>query len=388
MTTTIDFTTLRRACVVALQNSGQFGADWVRDAVGTVPREAFAPSRVWLSDKGQGQDGLYPLVDRDTDPAAWARAVYRHDQALITQVDDGVGAEAPASAKDRWLSSSLSSLRVVARQLSHLGLEPGHKVLHIGTGTGYDCALLAHRTEARRVTTLEIDPALAARARRNLSDAGLPDVRVIHGDGEHGWPPGAPYDRVLATASAMRVPWAWVRQTAPGGVILTPYRGLALPRLTVADDRGSATGPVVDAMSFMTLRGQRGTGRPDMRETIDATLPEAERRRTDTDLAPLDGELAAEFLFHVLVPDVAVAFGKSTWWFEAKDGASWAAWKQDGRGRQWGGRRLLDEAEAAVAAWSEAGRPALTDLGVTVTRAGDRIWAGTPEGPSWPVPGR
>ncbi len=384
MTAGADYEKLRRRCAEALDESGQFGALWVREAFEAVAREAFVPSRVRIS--GRGDDSGQPLIDRDTDPDAWAQAVYVHDRALITQLDDGTTAlEAGAAGR---FSSSLSSLRVVVRQLSHLDLEPGHKVLHIGTGSGYDSALLAERADPADIVTVEVDPTVAAMARRNLDAAGYGRIRTVVHDGEQGWPDRAPYDRVLATASANRIPWLWVAQTAPGGVIVTPYRGLALLRLVVADDGQSACGPVVDEMAFMVLRGQRDEELTDIGPIVRATRGEGARVRTEADLSALDGELGAEFLFHILVPGAVIRFGEAMWWFQTRDGSSWAGLKKDGRGRQWGPRRLLDEAESAVTAWTEAGAPRLTELGVTVRPEGDRVWAGSADGPSWPVPTR
>ncbi|MGI5530372.1 methyltransferase domain-containing protein [Streptomyces syringium] len=378
MTTTCDYTTLRHNCAEALAADRQFGAPWIRDVFEAVSRETFVPSRFCIRE----EDGTYPVVSRATDPEAWARAVYTHDRALITQFDDG---DTPGGQAARGrLSSSLSSLRVVVRQLSHLDPQPGRRGLHIGTGSGYDSALLAERVGARNVITIEVDHRLAADARRALDTAGYGDVQTVVGDGEHGWPPGAPYSWVLSTASAMRIPWAWIEQTAPGGVIVTPYRGLALVRLVVADDGASASGPIADAMAFMPLRGQRGRDVVDIRPVIDATMPRAERLSTTVDLSALGENLGAELLFHVLVPGVHIRFGE-TWWFQSRDASAWAAWKPTGRGRQWGPRRLLDEAEAAVTVWRKTGEPDLTDLGVTVRPGEERLWAGRSDGPSWLV---
>ncbi|GGX90000.1 methyltransferase domain-containing protein [Streptomyces hiroshimensis] len=377
-----DYTALRRRCADALQAEDQFGAPWVREVFEKVERERFAPARIRVSDPGG--NGGQEVIDYATDARAWANAVYAPDRSLITQLDDGATLLEPG-APGRF-TSSLSAPRVVVRQLCHLDLRPRHRVLHIGTGSGYDSALIAERTGARNLFTLEVDDRLAATARRNLDTAGYPDVQAVAGDGEQGWPAGAPYDRVLCTASANRVPRAWIEQTRPGGVILTPYRGLALPRLVVADDGKTASGPIVDAMSFMVLRGQRGTEAADLRPVVKATLSESERVRTDADLSPVKTELGAEFLYHVLVPGTRLVFGEETWWLEARDGSSWAAWKPDGRGRQWGTRRLLTEAAEALTAWKAAGAPGLTALGLTVDAGGDRVWAHEPDGPSWPVP--
>jgi hypothetical protein len=113
---------------------------------------------------------------------------------------------------------------------------------------------------AENVTTVEVDPGLAEHARRRLADAGI-SLTVIIGDGAAGYRRNALYDRVIATATVRRIPPAWVAQTRPGGIILTPWGTAfdpgALLRLTVDAD-GTASGPFVDnTIAFMWLRRQR-----------------------------------------------------------------------------------------------------------------------------------
>ncbi len=125
------------------------------------------------------------------------------------------------------------------------------------TRTGYNAALLAHRLGAQNVTTIEVDAAQAARAGGALADAGYAGVTVVTGDGAHGYPPRAPYDRILSTAAVGQVPAAWVEQTRPGGRVVTPwgtaYLNGALLALTVGADN-TATGRLVDNVAFMCCR--------------------------------------------------------------------------------------------------------------------------------------
>ncbi|MFD7091254.1 methyltransferase domain-containing protein [Streptomyces sp. NPDC059896] len=120
--------------------------------------------------------------------------------------------------------------------LGDLDVEVGMTVREIGTGTGYNAGLLAHRLGDANVTTVEVDGGVAARARRVLRDAGL-RPRVLHADGAEESPPAERYDRLIATCSVLRVPGAWIRQCRPGGVIVTPVSTLfgdgAIARLVV-----------------------------------------------------------------------------------------------------------------------------------------------------------
>ncbi|MGH3935068.1 MAG: methyltransferase domain-containing protein, partial [Pseudonocardiaceae bacterium] len=144
--------------------------------------------------------------------------------------------------------------------LTALNVAPGMTVCEIGTGTGYNAALLAHRLGARSVTTIEVDSQIAARACQALRHAGYDGVTTVTGDGSDGYSLRAPYDRVLATCAAYRLPYQWVAQTRPGGQVVTPwetpYGAGGLLSLTVSDD-GTATGEIVDNVAFMWLRGQR-----------------------------------------------------------------------------------------------------------------------------------
>jgi protein-L-isoaspartate(D-aspartate) O-methyltransferase len=103
--------------------------------------------------------------------------------------------------------------------LESLAVAPGQRVLEIGTGTGYNAALLAVLVGAGgRVVTVELEADLAARAARGVT----PDVEVVAGDGRLGYPPAAPYDRIVVTAGAGRVLPAWEEQLADGGRLVVP----------------------------------------------------------------------------------------------------------------------------------------------------------------------
>ena len=108
----------------------------------------------------------------------------------------------------------------MALMLEALEIDDGQTVLEIGTGTGYNAALLSHRLGSGRVTTVEVDPAVAEAARLALLAGGYTPTLVV-GDGVAGHPDGAPYDRIVATCSAATIPPPWVAQLRPGGMLLT-----------------------------------------------------------------------------------------------------------------------------------------------------------------------
>jgi protein-L-isoaspartate(D-aspartate) O-methyltransferase len=143
-------------------------------------------------------------------PSVPPEKVYR-DEAILTKVEEKV----PLS------SSSQPSL--MAMMLEQLGLEPGERVLEIGTATGYNAALMAHIVgPSGHVVTIDIDEDLVEGAREHLATAGYPDVEVICRDGGYGWPGGAPYDKIILTVGSWDIAPAWIEQLAPGGRLVIP----------------------------------------------------------------------------------------------------------------------------------------------------------------------
>ncbi|MBW1596490.1 methyltransferase domain-containing protein [Streptomyces sp. JJ38] len=345
-------------------NEGCWPTDspWVRAAMDTAPRHRFAPERVWEWEATQ-----WVPVDRSLSPERWAAAVYGGPyDSTVTQVEDGLP------------SSSLSCPSVVADMLDSLVVEPGHLVLELGTGSGWNAALLALRAGSDRVTSVEVDPRLAAEAAKRLTDAGL-GVTVQAGDGALGWPDGAPYDRLIATYAVDRVPWAWVRQTRPGGRIVTPWGRLGHVALTVAEDGGSASGWVQGLATFMPSRGvDQGRAFHEVRRRAEEAGTEEPFARS---AAPLS-DPSLQFALRVQLPDVRVATrsaGKlGTAWLH--DGhTSWALLTDHPDGRttvaHGGPRRLDTEVTLGWDRWEREGSPSLYDFGMTRTEHDQWIWS-------------
>lgn len=228
------------------------------DAIASVPRESFIPEEIFIRD---GAGWLVPLRRAD-DPDRWSGQV-EADAPVVTRVgpDPSLPAEVcdPETGKGMVSTGSSSAPFVMARLIEAMELEHGMRVLEIGTGTGYNAAVLARLVGVENVVSVELDPGAASQAREALRSAGLP-VEVVTGDGEAGYPPGAPYDRIIVTASAHTVPYEWVRQTRPGGLILVPlaptiHPAWPLVALRVRHD-GAAQGRCVGPSPFMPLRAQ------------------------------------------------------------------------------------------------------------------------------------
>ena len=115
---------------------------------------------------------------------------------------------------------TISQPYIVGYMSELLGLQPGHKVLEIGTGSGYQAAVLS--LLARDVYSIEIVSELGAQARERLERLGYSNVHVRIGDGYKGWPEEAPFDRILLTAAPHEVPQPLLDQLAPGGRLVAP----------------------------------------------------------------------------------------------------------------------------------------------------------------------
>ncbi len=115
---------------------------------------------------------------------------------------------------------TISQPYVVAYMTEQLRVEPGHRVLEVGTGSGYQAAILSRL--AREVITIERYRTLADSARSRLATLGYNNVEVRVGDGLDGLPEQAPFDRIIVTAAAEAIPDALVEQLAEGGVMILP----------------------------------------------------------------------------------------------------------------------------------------------------------------------
>ncbi|NJE47995.1 protein-L-isoaspartate(D-aspartate) O-methyltransferase [Thermococcus sp. 9N3] len=116
---------------------------------------------------------------------------------------------------------TVSAPHMVAIMLELAELKPGMNVLEIGTGSGWNAALISELVKTD-VYTVERIPELVEFARRNLERAGVKNVHVIPGDGTLGFPPKAPYDRIIVTAGAPDIPKPLVEQLKPGGKLIIP----------------------------------------------------------------------------------------------------------------------------------------------------------------------
>lgn len=132
---------------------------------------------------------------------------------------------------------TISQPFIVAYMTAQLEIKKGTKVLEIGTGSGFQAAVLAEM--GADVYSIEIVPELAEHARKVLAAEGYADVKVLTGDGYRGWPEHAPFEAVIVTAAPPEIPQALVDQLADGGRMIVPV-GEAFQRLVLLRRKGDA----------------------------------------------------------------------------------------------------------------------------------------------------
>jgi len=152
---------------------------------------------------------------------------------------------------------TISQPYMVALMTSLLDLNPEATVLEIGTGSGYQAAILSHL--AREVHTVEIIPEVAARAQKLLTSLGYTNVFLHTGDGSFGWLESAPYDGIIVTAAAKEIPQALLDQLKPSGCLIIPTGGPSLQHIQKwTRENGEWTTENILAVSFVPLRGAEG----------------------------------------------------------------------------------------------------------------------------------
>ena len=150
---------------------------------------------------------------------------------------------------------TISQPYIVAFMTQALEIEPEHRVLEIGTGSGYQAAVLGRL--AKVVYTIEIVAPLAERARTTLGELGYRNIEVRAGNGYHGWPEHAPFDRIMVTAAPDEVPPALVQQLKVGGLMAIPV-GTAVQELRIL--RRTTTG--TETLATLPVRFVPMTGKP------------------------------------------------------------------------------------------------------------------------------
>lgn len=360
--------TTQRQLLQSLLERGALPLEW-QDAVASVDRALFIPEVIVGGDFAE-------------DPEQWLRIVYA-DGPVVTQVNDG---KPTAGDAFRLHTSSSSMPSIMLEMLGLLDVRDGHRVLEIGTGTGYNAAWLSHRLGEANVTSVELDETVLALANENLKRARFHPTTIL-GNGRDGHHRGAPYERIICTCTMRDVPQAWLEQ-CPNGRIVTPWGSSffsgSFATLDVTD--GRALGAFSGSPAFMWDRGHRGgAGR------ISDLYQGEQGEKGMTDIAPqnlIQDDPA--FFIGLSVTDVWFRWcdadddsGEATLWFFADDGTSWATVEYEPNTEryeveQYGPRALWEEVRNAFLRWHDLGKPERSRFGLTVDANGQRVWLDSP----------
>ncbi len=366
MTKPIDTASRRRALVDELKRQGALRSPHWISAFVAVAREQFVDTFTVPS-----SDGLKTYDLAVPEQVSTALDAIYSTSSLLTQFD--AGGTATSSSTDPVL---------MALMLEQLDAHPGHAVMEVGTGTGYNAALLAHALGNERVFTIDIDPTLTEAASTAVRATGHAPT-VVTGDGTQGIPEHTPYDRVIVTCGMDRVPTAWIDQTRPGGILLVNL-GFALARLTVTDT-GTACGPFTDPAAFMLRRTSTRDRNTTAADVLTATDSPGYDRHT-VNVATLDEPVLVS-LRSLLLPSLRIV-NSSTGHrrlYDVHSGA-WCRVSTPENDRVSvtadtdAGHDLWTQLIQLADLWATHGTPSINRFGLTVASDGThQLWLDTPE---------
>jgi methyltransferase of ATP-grasp peptide maturase system len=375
---TDDWVRLAHGLAAELAAEGTARTPAWRAAVEAVPRHEFVPHYFTQDETGR----WHRVSVHDPD---WLHTVYSNT-TLITALS-GPG-------EPQFVVSSSTQPGLMVRMLEALGIMPGHRVLEIGTGTGYNAALLCHYLGDGSVYSIDIEANLVDRARDRLATLGYHPT-LITGDGARGVPEHSPYDRILATCSVPAVPSAWAAQTTDGALVLVDVKiGPNLGTLALLRKSGHLLqGRFLPQWAgFMPLRSPGATpaGRPRAGRVVEGT--------TTIDPQPWNN-LVVWFLARFHQPG-GLTFGytldehtrRPTATFLTSADGSWCEIEHEAHAgirqvRQAGPHRLWDAVETAQQLWNDAGRPGWDRFGLTVGPDRQCVWLDDPgSAHGWDLP--
>lgn len=384
-----DSASLRRALADQLEQGGVLKTPAWRKAIEAVPRELFLSS--FFRD-APGPSGItqYIPVTQGTPEDERLALVYQNE-TWVTQLDGHLTADAAGGPVTGFPTSSSTMPSTVVGMLESLAVDDGMNVLEIGTGTGYSTGLMCHRLGEDKVTSVEVDHAVSERADAALEDAGY-STWTVTGDGLLGHPRRAPYDRTIATCALRRIPYAWVRQTKPGGIILATVGpsawsyGTGLAKLTVKDD-GSAVGRIIDRTSFMPARAEAAVP---LSGDLSARAAYADTERK-TSLSPdVLNDWMPAFLTQLAAPGTQLVravsdSGETVYLFDPgrEAFAALTAVGDEWNVRQGGPVAIWDAIESALTVWRNAGEPDITSVRMEVTPEAHAYWIGDKPALRW-----
>ncbi|MFD7013757.1 methyltransferase domain-containing protein [Streptomyces sp. NPDC059928] len=359
-------------------------ARWA-DAFATVPRHVFVPR--WYEQE-TNDEGITVWRVQSTAHADQLPRVYR-DVTLVTTLDPDTEEQVDTGAWTGIPTSSSTMPSLMANMLEDLNIEDGHRVLEVGTGTGYNTALLCARLGEDLVYSIDVDSTLVQVAQLRLAElAYMPNLSA--GDGQDGYPGATSFDRIVATCSVPRIPPAWIEQTRPDGIVLADINlGIegGLVRLAVDADQRAFGHFTASGGRFMPARSNADTY---PRRSRAPYAPETSTRLSTVTAADIRGNYPLRLLLALELPGTELVYhsddatGALSLQLQRPDG-SWARTPMAGEAivTHGGDPDLWQAVEQAWRWWTQQGRPAQDRFGYAREPEGAvRIWH-APTGRRW-----
>ncbi|GAB3554638.1 protein-L-isoaspartate O-methyltransferase [Actinopolyspora lacussalsi] len=370
-----DWTWRAERLAAELETRGDLTDPRWKTAVAAVPRHVLVPE-AYQQDTGGAWHHL------TTDSGKGLELAYS-PTTLVTVLDE----------RDHPLSSGTKP-DLIVRMLETLDIDDEHRVLAIGTGTGYTTALLCHRLGDRNVRSVDIEPRLVDTARDRLAGLGYHPALACR-DGVGGLPEHAPYERIIATCSVSRVPWSWAEQLTVGGVALVNVKpniqaGNLVPLRRYPE---RLEGRFTDRWAaFVPLRHHTHEQTPPTPRS-NAQDAEPRTRTTTTPPSPWWDNTVVWLLaqFHGIPDGVTIGMRldpntrqPTAATMTAPDGSTAdIGLTASGSGRyevtETGPTSLWEPVERAHRTWLTHGKPDWTRLGITATEYEQRLWIDQPD---------
>ena len=362
---------LRHRLAQQIADEGSVRSPQWRDAIEKVPRHAFVPEFFTRVEDVAGPTLWDPVDPQRSGVRRWLDLAYT-DSSHVTQLDGHIAPSDVASAVNGTPSSSSTLPSLVVQMWEDLDVRDGDQVLEVGTGTGYSTALGCHRLGDENITSIEVDPTVAAKARDALDRVGY-HPHLVTGDGLDGVLEGAPYDRIIATCGLRNVPPAWIAQAHPGTVILVTLSGwlggTGLAKLTVTGDCSAEGSFLPGYVSFMPARAH--ASQPAIIPVFADGLPSRSTAFGPDVIssygpAQMVAQLAvpsAQYLQLIVddgLPEHLVVQDDDSYAVFTGEPGNWAV-------QQGGPEQLWDKVEHAIARWHASGEPNLETFRITVT---------------------
>ncbi len=348
-------------------------------AFSVIPRHPFV-DHYYLHEGGGSR--LWTKHEQD-DSAGWYEHIYS-DEALITQVDQ----------YGRTLSSS-SQPGVMACMLQALDMQPGMRVLEIGTGSGYNAAILAHLAgDPGLITTIDIDADLIEQAKHVLPQVIGEGMTIAQADGNSGYEAHAPYDRIILTASTPALPAALLKQLAPDGIlvgILQPKFAMLGGLLKAQKQGEELKGNIINTASFMELRPvdyQKRSIQIDFQAPLFASFPFD--ALLFQPLAIRENHAFSFFLYYDFPGLYVFQKGEALFLYQEAFPQGYVTFQQQPplhaelRGDVPIACSLWNRLVRASSFWERAGQPAITQYAFEMHRKGQMLSLHTPLGTVWP----